>query len=147
MRSSSCGAELPAAGSQCPVLTSVCLSLLRKVQSTPEEVMPRVKMCNVSKGKRDATQKVLQRVKFVSCPHTIKTTCFMQRQCSRWSPHSRQNWDRPLPVGRAGQEAEEDEEALGCLLPLKSPLSSSRQHPPAQGHRVRGCAFRGGETL
>lgn len=46
----------------------------------------------------------------------------------------------------AGQEAEGDE-ALGCLLPLKSPLSSSRQHPPAQRHRVRGRAFRGEEPL
>lgn len=50
--------------------------------------------------------------------------------------------------GRAGgQEAEEDEEALGRLLPLKSPLSSSCQHPPAQGHGVRGRAFRGEESL
>lgn len=55
--------------------------------------------------------------------------------------------DRPLPVGRAGQEAEEGEEALGCLLPLKSSLSSSCQHPPAQGYRVRGCAFRREESL
>lgn len=60
------------------------------------------------------------------------------------SPHSRQNWDRPLLVGRAGQEAEE---ALGCLLPLKPPLSSRRQHPPAQSHGVRGRAFRREEPL
>lgn len=118
------------------VPTSFCLSLLPRSPVNTRRVMPRVKMCSVSKGKRNATEKVLQRVRFVSCPHTIKTTCFMQRQCSRRSPHSRQNWDRPLPVGRAGQEAEEGEEALGCLLPLKSPLSSSCQHPPAQGHRV-----------
>jgi hypothetical protein len=71
----------------------------------------------------------------------------MQQQCSRRSPHSRQNWDRPLPVGRAGQEAEEGEEALGCPLPLKSPLSSGCQHPSAQGHGVRGCAFRREESL
>jgi hypothetical protein len=42
----------------------------QQVQSTPEEAMPRVKMCNVSKGKRNVTKKVLQRIKFVSCPHT-----------------------------------------------------------------------------
>lgn len=66
---------------------------------------------------------------------------------SQVSPHSRQNWDRPLLVGRAGQEAEEGEETLGCPLPLKSPLSSGCQHPSAQGHGVRGCAFRREESL
>lgn len=38
-------------------------------------------------------------------------------------------------------------EVLGPLLLLKPALSSSSQHPPTQGHRVRGCAFRGEEAL
>lgn len=37
--------------------------------------------------------------------------------------------------------------ALGELLLLESPFSGRGQHPPTQGHRVRGRAFRRGAAL
>lgn len=48
--------KLPAVGRRLPKcsLPSAC-PLPQQVQSTPEETMPRVKMCSVSKGKRNVT--------------------------------------------------------------------------------------------
>lgn len=140
--------KLPAAGSECPGAHFLLLvPYSQQVQSTPEEAIPRVKMCSVSKGKRNVTQKVLQRMNSVSCPHTRKTTCFIQQQCSRRSPHSRQHWDRPLPVGRAVQEAEE---GGSTRLFVASEVSAQQRLPASFGAGSRGqrmCLQKGGVSL
>lgn len=46
-----------------------------------------------------------------------------------------------------GEAAEQGQEALGGLLLLKSPFCGRSQHPPTQGHRVGGRAFRGQAAL
>lgn len=130
-----------------PVPTSFCSSPTPNKFSQHQKRPCLELKCAMFLRGREMSQRKYYKGLNLSAVHTLKTTCFMQQQCSRRSPHSRQNWDRPLPVGRAGQEAEEGEEALGCPLPLKSPLSSGCQHPSAQGHGVRGCAFRREESL
>lgn len=65
---------------------------------------------------------------------------------------SKQQAGRAGPPGWAGGAAPEvaaegGREALGGLLLLESPFRSRSQHPPAQGHRVRGRAFGGQATL
>lgn len=64
--------------------------------------MPRVNMCSVSNGRRNVTERGLQkRVTFVSCPNTMKTTCFVQRQCSQ--AHFRRGGEAGLFGGHAAR--------------------------------------------
>lgn len=129
------------------VPTSFCLSPTPN-KSSQHQKRPCLELkCAVFLRGREMSHRKYYKGFDLSAVHTIRTTCFMQQRCSRRSPHSRQNWDRPLPGAGAGQEAEEGREALGCLLPLKPPLSSRCQHPSAQGHGVRGRAFRREESL
>lgn len=48
----------------------------------------------------------------------------------------------PFRRGPGGGPLRRAQEVLGGLLLLKSPFCGRSQHPPTQGHRVGGRAFR-----
>lgn len=116
----------------------------QEVQSMPEEIMPKVKMCVFLQGREISHRKCYKgglnfsAVQTLLRPHAL----YSSNAVKPTSSHSRQNQGSLFQAGGQAQDQScGAEEVLRPLLLLKSTLSGSGQHPPTQGHRVRGRAF------